>query len=89
MTPLGLPHSLGHVFHLRKALYGLIQAPRPWFFIFTSAIHAVVVVFSMISYDPVMFTHPSGNDDDMIIIGGDFLHIMQVKEHLHTQFEIK
>nr|GEU65871.1 hypothetical protein [Tanacetum cinerariifolium] len=49
-----------HVYKLKKALYGLIQAPRAWYDMLLSFL--ISEHFSKGAVDPTLFTHKAGND---------------------------
>ncbi|XP_068667725.1 uncharacterized mitochondrial protein AtMg00810-like [Aristolochia californica] len=93
--PPGLPHTSGHVCHLRRALYGLKQAPRAWFEKFSSSLICLGFVAS--NYDSAMFIRKIivGHIvvllyvDDMIMTGDDDNGIADLKKQLHFMFEMK
>ncbi|GKB16344.1 retrovirus-related pol polyprotein from transposon TNT 1-94 [Tanacetum coccineum] len=49
-----------HVYKLKKALYGLIQAPRAWYDMLSSFL--ISQYFSKGAVDPTLFTRKAGND---------------------------
>nr|GFB46963.1 hypothetical protein [Tanacetum cinerariifolium] len=52
--------NLNHVYKLKKALYGLRQAPRAWYDMLSSFL--ISQDFSKDSVDPTLFIHRNGND---------------------------
>nr|GEU80330.1 hypothetical protein [Tanacetum cinerariifolium] len=54
------PDNLNHVYKLKKALYGLEQAPHAWYDILSSFL--ISQDFSKGSVDPTLFIHRNGND---------------------------
>jgi hypothetical protein len=90
--PPGYSIPEGMVYHLRRSLYGLNQAPRTWFQRFAFVVTAAD--FSISAHDPALFVHvlPRGRTllllyvDDMIITGDDSEYIAFVKTHLSDQF---
>ncbi|KAJ9562014.1 hypothetical protein OSB04_007174 [Centaurea solstitialis] len=95
MTPPGVSLPSGHVCRLRKALYGLIQAPRAWFEKFSNTV--LSLGFSVSNYDSGLFTRTTDSGsillllyvDDMIITGDDSLGIASLKQSLSSSFEMK
>jgi hypothetical protein len=83
---------MGHVCRLRRALYGMKQAPRAWFDRFSSVVTAAG--FTPGDHDPALFVHISGRSrmllllyvDDMLITGNDKEYIAFVKSCLSEQF---
>ena len=90
--PPGFPRK---VFRLRRALFGLKQAPRAWFAKLSSTIsqHG----FSGSSFDTTLFLRRSGHGitilflyvDDIIITGHDMQGIQDLKHFLSCQLEMK
>ena len=93
--PPGYTHSPRQVCKLRRALYGLKQAPRAWFAKFSSTL--TDFGFTSSSYDSGLFIRktPTGVTllllyvDDMIITGNDSNGIIDLKQFLSHQFEMK
>ncbi|XP_068649615.1 uncharacterized mitochondrial protein AtMg00810-like [Aristolochia californica] len=93
--PPGLPHPAGYVGRLRRALYGLKHAPRAWFAKFSSSLICLGFVAS--NYDSAMFIRKTvvGHIvvllyvDDMIVTGDDEAGIADLKQQLHSLFEMK
>lgn len=93
--PTGLSIPLGHIYHLRRALYGVKQAPRSWFERFRTAI--LKAEFIERHSDHALFTRTSGQGygilllyvDDMIITGDDHATITTLQQHLNSQNEMK
>ena len=83
------------VYHLRRALYSLKQAPRAWFVKFSSTIFRLGYTTS--PYDSALFLHRTDKGtillllyvDDMIIIGDDLSGLQELKDFLNQQFEMK
>ncbi|XP_044428537.1 uncharacterized mitochondrial protein AtMg00810-like, partial [Triticum aestivum] len=92
--PPGVEAPSDHVCRLRKALYGLRQAPRAWFERFSSVVQAAG--FSPSEHDPALFVHTSKHGhtllllyvDDMLITGDDQKYIAFVKRKLSKQFKM-
>jgi hypothetical protein len=90
--PPGYSVPEGMVCHIRRSLYALKQAPRPWFQRFTSVVTAAGFFAS--AHDTTLFVHvsPRGRTlfllyvDDMIITGDDLEYIAFVKTCLSDQF---
>ncbi|KAL3511542.1 hypothetical protein ACH5RR_024259 [Cinchona calisaya] len=93
--PHGYSHPQNKVCKLRRALYCLKQAPRVWFFKFSSTI--CQLGFTSSPYDSTLFRRVSDHGtillllyvDDMIITGDDIAGITDLKNHLHQHFEMK
>ncbi|KAG9444834.1 hypothetical protein H6P81_016174 [Aristolochia fimbriata] len=83
------------VCRLTKAINGLEQSPRQWFFTF----HKVITEYRFIPnlYDPCVYTQVSGGKfvilslyvDDILLIGNDLDMVLRIKEWLKTQFDMK
>jgi hypothetical protein len=92
--PPGVEAPSGHVCRLCKALYGIKQAPRPWFERFRSVVCASG--FSPSDHNPALFIHTSERGrtllllsvDDMLITGYDQKYIVFVKRKLSEQFKM-
>ncbi|XP_051121638.1 uncharacterized mitochondrial protein AtMg00810-like [Andrographis paniculata] len=92
--PQGSPSS-GNVCRLRRALYGLNQAPRAWYATFSVAL--LEFGFTTYAYDPGLFLHHSSSRigilllyfDDMIITGDDASGISDLQAYLSQQLEMK
>ena len=90
--PPGFPHG---VCRLRRALFGLKQAPQAWFAKFNSTISQYGFLGS--SFDTTLFLRRSSHGitilllyvDDMIITGDDMQGIQDLKHFLGRQFEMK
>ncbi|GKG08074.1 retrovirus-related pol polyprotein from transposon TNT 1-94, partial [Tanacetum coccineum] len=54
------PDNPSHVYKLKKALYGLMQAPRAWYDMMSSFL--ISQHFSKGAVDPTLFTRQAGND---------------------------
>ena len=75
--PLRLSYNAGQVYKLKRALYGIKQAPRAWFEKFSSTLN--LLGFSFSNYDYDMFVKHSSKGcvimllfvDDMIITKDD------------------
>ena len=86
--PPGLSVESNKVFHLRRALYSLKQAPQAWIAKFSSTISRLAYMTS--HYDSVLFLRRTDKDtillllyvDDMIIIGDDLNGIQELKDFL-------
>jgi hypothetical protein len=61
--PPGVDAPSGHVCRLRRALYGMKQAPRAWFERFASVIQAAT--FTPSYHDPALFIHLSLHEDEL------------------------
>ncbi|KAG9458307.1 hypothetical protein H6P81_002815 [Aristolochia fimbriata] len=83
------------VCRLAKAIYGLKQSPRQWFFTF----HKVITEYGFIPnlYDPCVYTQVSGGKfvilclyvDDILFMGNDLEMVLRIKEWLKTLFDMK
>ncbi|KAG9453398.1 hypothetical protein H6P81_006302 [Aristolochia fimbriata] len=83
------------VCRLTKAIYGLKQSPRQWFFTF----HKVITEYGFIPnlYDPCVYTQVSGGKfvilslyvDDILLMRNDLDIVLRIKEWLKTQFDMK
>ena len=86
--PLGLSIEPNKVWHLRRAFYGLKQAPWAWFAKFSSTISRLGYIAS--HYDSALFLCRTNKGiillllyvDDMIIIGDDLSGIQEFKSFL-------
>ncbi|KAG8484252.1 hypothetical protein CXB51_023902 [Gossypium anomalum] len=86
------PH---HVFHLKKALYGLKKAPRAWYG--KVAQFMIFYGFRVSEADSSLFIKLESNAhllvllyvDDMIITGNNEAEISMLKNKLSVRFEIK
>ena len=93
--PPGYDHLPHEVCRLRRALYGLEQAPQVWFAKFSSTIAQIGFVFN--PYDSALFIRQSDVSlillflyvDDMIITGDDTVGIRNLQQFLSQQFEMK
>lgn len=93
--PPGLPHEPNQVCKLRRALFGLKQAPRAWFEKFSNAI--LQYGFTQSFCDSVMFVRSSEKGivilllyvDDMVITGSDLQGITELKSYLSDCFKMK
>ena len=89
---LGFPH---YVCKLRKAIYGVKQAPRAWFHRFSNFLLSYGFVHS--NADPSMFVIHSGSHililllyaDDIILTGSSFTLIQSFMSYLFHQFAMK
>ena len=85
----------GKVCKLKKTLYGLKQSPRAWFGRFTEVMKKYG--YQRSNSDHTLFIKRRKEKitcliiyvDDMIITGDDVEEILQLKEHLATEFEMK
>jgi hypothetical protein len=86
--PPGYSVPEGMIYHIRRSLYGIKQAPRAWFQHFASMVTAAGFFAS--AHDPALFVYvsPRGRTllilyvDDMIITGDDPEYIAFVKARL-------
>ena len=86
---LGLSVDSNKVCHLRRALFGLKQAPRAWFAKFNSTIFRLGYTAS--PYDSTLFLRRTDKGtillllyvDDMIITGDDLSGIQELKDFLN------
>ncbi|GJS40117.1 uncharacterized mitochondrial protein-like protein [Tanacetum coccineum] len=93
--PPGIPHQLGEVCKLHKALYKLKQAPRAWYEKFSIVVTSLGFVSS--NHDSALFVKRSSVGrillslyvDDMIITGDDYNGIKSLKAKLSHRFAMK
>ncbi|GJU05052.1 uncharacterized mitochondrial protein-like protein [Tanacetum coccineum] len=93
--PPGVPHQLGEVCKLRKALYGLKHAPRAWYEKFFTVVTSLGFVSS--HHDSVLYAPRSNTGrilfslyvDDMIITRDDCDGIELLKAELSHRFAMK
>jgi histone deacetylase 1/2 len=86
------PH---HVCRLKKAIYGLKQAPKAWFTTLTAAITQLHFLQSKV--DPSLFIYSTNAHkcyllvyvDDLVITGNNLIFINTVIWHLSNQFHLK
>jgi hypothetical protein len=83
-----------HVCILRKALYGIKQAPRAWYKKMDEFLRSLG--FNKSEADPNLYYHIDGNEcfilvlyvDDIFITGSE-RHIVECKQALTKKFEMK
>ncbi|PKI74490.1 hypothetical protein CRG98_005110 [Punica granatum] len=94
--PLSFSSSTpGHVYHLRKSLYGLRQASWDWWSKFTQAL--LCYFFRQSEPDHSLFTYLKGDSflavlvyvDDPILAGNNERQCMAFKEYLHQCLKTK
>ena len=93
--PLGLFVDSNKVCYIRRAFYGLKQAPQAWFAKFNSTISPLGYMAS--HYDSALFLRRTDKCtillllyvDDMIITGDDLSGIQELKDFLSQQFAMK
>ncbi|GJT50997.1 retrovirus-related pol polyprotein from transposon TNT 1-94 [Tanacetum coccineum] len=76
-----------HVYKLKKALYGLIQAPRAWYDMLSSFI--ISQHFSKGAVDPTLFTQKAGNDLLLVQIYVDDIIFASTNTALCNEFANK
>ncbi|XP_020688723.1 uncharacterized protein LOC110104096 [Dendrobium catenatum] len=95
--PKGFEDSLHphHVCHLRKAIYGLHQAPRQWYTTFSN--YLLKLVFQHSKSDPSLLTLCTGTSkifllvyvDGILVTGNDEAAITVFLNKLHNTFALK
>lgn len=82
--PSGLSHLPRQVCLLRRALYGIKQAPRAWFEKFSSAVFNLGFIQSEADHTMLIHTSALGctilhHLDDIVITGEDIIFLQSVK----------
>lgn len=89
------PRHLDHVCRLKKAMYGLLQAPLAWFQRFNSFLFSLGFVQSRVDSSPFHFHRGKSiiylllYVDDVIVTGNDFTALCHFISRTHQEFAIK
>ncbi|GJU61841.1 ribonuclease H-like domain-containing protein [Tanacetum coccineum] len=89
------PNKPDYVFHLQRSLFGLKQAPRAWFQLFSS--YATRVGFQHSKTDSSLFVFHRGSDiaylllymDDIILTASSSAFLQRIIASLHNEFAMK
>jgi hypothetical protein len=95
LSPPGWPGGAGRVLKLRKALYGLRQAPRAWYECMRSRLR--VYGFEPCKSEPALFIAYKGGVrvllllyvDDALVASKSLVLVQEVIDHVRSAFKIK
>jgi hypothetical protein len=95
ITPQGFPGGAGQILRLKRALYGLRQAPRAWYERMST--HLVAFGFKATASDPALFIALINGVrvvlllyvDDALIASKSLALVEKVKAHIKAEFAIR